>query len=138
MNMLDDLATWLISTSTGFGQIGVGTTYPVYKLQKPASTGNMHVLYLSGGPGPEVIHDFTIDNPGLQVITLSAATSDLGYKQALIIQNRLRHVSNMRLPTSTGSYYVFISPNQSPIGLGLDQTGRMQWSQNFSVKMSYE
>jgi hypothetical protein len=98
----------------------------------------MHVLYLSGGPGPEVIHDFTIDNPGLQVITLSAATSDLGYKQALIIQNRLRHVANMQLPTTTGSYYVFVSPNQSPTALGLDQTGRMQWSQNFSVKISYD
>jgi hypothetical protein len=138
MNMLNDIATWLVSTSTGMGQIGTGSTYPVYRLQKPASTANMHVLYQYGGPAPEDLYDFTVDNPGLQVITLSAATSDLGYSKALLIQNRLRHVSNMRVPTSTGSYYIYIMPVQSPIGLGMDANGRMQWSQNFSVKISYD
>jgi hypothetical protein len=138
MNMLSDLATWLVSTSTGFGQIGTGSTYPVYKLQKPASTGNMHVLYLSGGVSPDEIYDFTIDNPTVQIITLSAATSDLGYQQAMRVQNRFRHVANMRLPTTTGSHYVFITPVQPPIGLGMDANGRMQWSQNFSVKVSYD
>jgi hypothetical protein len=97
----------------------------------------MHVLYQYGGPAPDDVYAVTLDNPGLQVITLSAATSDIGYQQALKIQNRLRHVSNMWLPTSTGSYYIYIIPVQSPIGLGLDVNGRMQWSQNFSVKMSY-
>ncbi len=138
MNILDDVATWLASTSTGFGQIGVGSTYAIYKMQKPTSTENMHVLYQYGGPAPDDVYDFTIDNPGLQIITLSAATSDLGYKQALIVQNRLRHVANMKIPTSTGSYYIYIMPNQSPIALGLDVNGRMQWSQNFSVKVSYD
>ena len=140
MNVLDDIRTWLISTSTGFDNIGegLGTSYPVYKLQKPASTGNMHVLYLYGGPAPDDIYLVTLDNPALQVITLSAATSDLGFNQALKVQNRLRHVANMKLPTSTGSYYVYIMPNQSPIGLGMDANGRMQWSQNFSIKVSYD
>lgn len=139
MNILDDIKTWLMSTSTGFGNIGegLGTTYPIYKLQKPASTGNMHVLYLYGGPAPDDIYQITIDNPGLQVITLSAATSDLGFNRALMVQNRLRHVSNMNIPGSTGSYYIYIMPVQSPIALGLDNNMRMQWSQNFSVKVSY-
>jgi hypothetical protein len=140
MNVLDDIRTWLISSSTGTKQIGegLGESYPVYKLQKPASTANMSILYQSGGPAPDDIYELAIDNPGLQIVTLSAATSDLGYNQALKVQNRLRHVSNMKLPTSTGSYYVYIMPVQSPIGLGLDDNMRMQWSQNFSVKVSYD
>jgi len=136
MNMLNDLATWLGSSSTGFKQIGPGSSYTIYKYQRPASTANMHVLYQYGGPGPDVTLLY-LDNPSLQVITLSAATSDLGYNQALIVQNRLRFVSSMNLPTSTGSYYVFIQPVQSPIAMGLDSDRRMQWSQNFQIKMSY-
>ena len=136
--MLNDIATWLGSTSTGFRQVGPGSTYSIYKYNRPASTGNMHILYQSGGPGPDVLYE-TIDNPGLQIITLSAATSDLGYEQALKVQNRLRFVSNMKLPTSSsGSYYISISPNQSPIAMGMDPIGRMQWSQNFRVKVSYD
>jgi len=138
MNMLEDIATWLVSTSTGFGQIGPGSTYTVYKYQKPATTGNMIVLYQSGGFSPDTITDFSIDNPGLQVITLSAATSDLGYAQSLKVQNRLRFVANMGIPTSTGSHYVYIIPSHAPIPLGLDEEKRMQWSQNFRVKVSYD
>ena len=139
MNMINDIATWLASTSTGFGQIGGGSTaYTIYKYQRPQSTANMHIIYQYGGPGPDQVYDFSIDNPGLQVVTLSAATSDLGYAVALKVQNRLRFVSNMRIPTSTGSHYIYIIPNQSPIALGLDEYRRMQWSQNFSVKISYD
>ena len=138
MNMLNDLAAWLGSSSTGYKQVGAGSTYAIYKFQKPASTQNMHVLYQSGGMGPDVLYE-TIDNLGLQVITLSAATSDLGYAQALKVQNRLRFVSNIMIPnTSAGSYYISIAPTQSPVALGLDENMRMQWSQNFRVKMSYD
>jgi hypothetical protein len=139
MNMLNDIATWLASTSTGFKQVGGGSTaYAIYKYQRPVSTGNMHILYQSGGMGPEVMYE-TIDNLGLQIITLSAATSDLGYSAALTVQNRLRFISNMCIPTtSTGGYYIYIAPTQSPIALGLDENKRMQWSQNFRVKMSYD
>jgi hypothetical protein len=137
--MLNDIASWLASTSTGFKQVGGGsTTYAVYKYQRPASTANMHILYQSGGMGPDVLIE-RIDNLGLQVITLSAATSDLGYSAALTVQNRLRFVSNMLIPnTSAGSHYIYIAPTQSPIALGLDESKRMQWSQNFRVKMSYD
>ncbi len=138
MNILNDIATWLASTSTGFGQIGSGSTYAIYKYQKPASTENMHILYMSGGTRPDILSDFSIDNPSFQVITLSAATSDLGFNQALKIQNRLRFIANRKIPTSTGSHYIYIYPIQAPIALGLDENRRMQWSQNFSVKVSYD
>ena len=138
MNILDDIATWLVSTSTGFGQVGTGTTYTVYKTKKPASTGNFHVIYQYGGVSPEPLSDGTIDNPRLNVLTLSAATSDLGYAAALTVSNRLRYVANRYIPSATSdSYYLSITPLQSPEAIGEDQVGRMQWVQNFQVSVSY-
>ena len=141
MNILDDIAPWLASTSTGISgsQIGggVSTAYPVYRSRMPASTGNMYVVYQYGGMAPDPIADGTIDNPRLQLKTVSAATSDNVYNYALTAQNRLRYVCNRSLPTSTGNYYVSILPLQSPESLGVDSNGRMQWVQNFQIQVSY-
>lgn len=137
MNMLDDIATWLVSTSTGIGQIGTGTTYAVYKLQQPPSTLNMAVLYQYGGLAPIPLFDGTVDNPRLNVRTISSATSDLGYNAALVISNRLRYVVNRKVPTDTGSYYWSIEPLQSPEFIGADENGMMQWIQNFQIVVTY-
>lgn len=140
MNILDDIATWITSSSTGIsGAIGGGTSsaYPVYKGKMPPSTGNMYIIYQYGGVSPEPIRDGTIDNPRLSVRTVTAATSDNGYLAALIVSNRLRYVANRNIPTSTGSYYIMITPLQSPESLGVDSNGRMQWVQNFQVSVSY-
>jgi len=139
MNILDDIAPWLASTSTGYGQIGTGvsTAMPVYRSRMPASTGNMYVIYQYGGMAPLPLSDGTIDFPRLQLKTVTSATSDNGYNAALIAQNRLRYVVNKSLPTSTGNYYIGIVPLQSPESLGVDSNGRMQWVQNFQIEVSY-
>lgn len=140
MNVLADISVWLASSSTGIsGTIGggVSSSYPVYQMKMPASTGNFHVLYQYGGMAPEPISDGTIDNPRVQVKTVSSATSDSGYQAALTAQNRLRYVVNRTIPTSTGSYYLSIIPLQAPESIGVDSNGRMQWVQNFQVSVSY-
>lgn len=138
MNVLSDLRTWLISSSTGYAQIGPGlSTATVYLNKRPASTGNFIVIRQYGGLAPTAIADGTIDNPRVQVELLTAVTSDSGYKTALAIQNRLRFVSNMWIPTSTGDLFLSIDPLQSPNPLGTDENNRMQWVQNFQIKVSY-
>jgi len=140
MNVLDDVAVWLASTSTGVSGIiggGVSTAMPVYTMKQPASTGNMYVIYQYGGMAPEPIADGTIDNPRVQVKTISSATSDSGYSAALTAQNRLRYVANRYLPTSTGNLYLHILPLQSPESLGVDANDRMEWVQNFQVQVTY-
>jgi hypothetical protein len=141
MNLLVEVASWLASTSTGITGTeigpGVSTAYPVYRTRMPASTGNFYTLYQYGGMAPEPIAGGTIDNPRLQVRTVSAATSDSGYYAALTAQNRLRFVCNRTIPTSTGSYYLSIVPVQAPESMGADSNDRMHWVQNFQVQVSY-
>lgn len=139
MNVLSDMKTWLTSSSTGYGQIGAGSTaWTVYLNKRPASTGNIIVLHQYGGLAPTAIADGTIDNPRVQVELLTAVTSDSGYYTALAIQNRLRYVSNMWIPnTSSGDLFFSIDPLQSPMPLGVDENNRMQWVQNFQVSISY-
>ena len=140
MNILDDIAAWLaIASTTGFGAIGppVASSYPIYKTKMPASTGNFYVIYQYGGMAPEPLSDGWIDNPRLQIKTVSSATSDNGYQAALTAQNRIRYVVNRYLPTSTGNLYISIVPLQAPESLGTDANGRMQWVQNFQVQVTY-
>lgn len=139
MNILDDIATWLSTAapSTGYDQVGPCVSYTVYKLKQPPTTGNMYIIYQYGGLPPEPVRDGTIDNPRLNVRTVSSATSDGGYQAALTIQNRLRYVANRWLPTSTGNLYLSIVPLQSPESLGVDANGRHQWVQNFQVSVTY-
>ncbi len=142
MNTLDELATWIASTSTGISgtQIGggVSTAYPVYKSRQPASTGNMYVITQYGGMAPELLADGTIDNPRVQIRTVSSATSDNGYQAALTASNRLRYVVNRAIPTSTAANtYLSISPLQSPECLGPDANNRMVWVQNFQISVTY-
>jgi len=114
------------------------STMTVYLNKRPASTGNFVVLHQYGGMAPFPISDGTIDNPRVQVELLTAVTSDSGYKTALAIQNRLRYVSNMWIPTSsTGDLFYSISPLQAPNPLGVDANNRMQWVQNFQITVSY-
>lgn len=138
MNALSDIRVWLTSSSTGYAQVGPGSTaWTVYLNKRPASTGNFIVLHQYGGFAPTAIADGTIDNPRMQVELLTAVTSDSGYQTALAIQNRLRYVSNMWIPTSTGDLFFAIDPLQSPNPLGVDENNRMQWVQNFQIKVSY-
>jgi hypothetical protein len=137
MSYLDDIRSWVISTSSGNGYIGQGSTYPCYVGKEPASTANMHILYTYAGMAPERIADAYIDKPRFQVKTVSAASSDNGYNAALTIQNRLRFVCNRTIPTSSGTQFIEIYPLASPESIGADENGRMQWIQNFQVQFTY-
>lgn len=138
MNVLSDIRSWLISSSTGYAQVGPGlSTHTVYLNKRPASTGNFIVLHQYGGMAPVAIYGGVIDQPRVQVELLTAVTSDSGYQTALAIQNRLRYVSNMWIPTSTGDLFFSIDPLQAPNPLGVDENGRMQWVQNFQISLSY-
>ena len=140
MNVLDDLAVWLASTSTGSAQFGPGvsTAMPVYKGKMPASTGNFYVLYQYAGLQPERLLNMIIDKPRVQVLTLSNSTVDNGYAAALTAGNRLRFITNTYLPSSSaGNFYIEVSPLASPESLGMDETGRMHWYQNFQIQVTY-
>lgn len=138
MNILGDIAVWLASSSTGYSMIGPGvaSSMPVYQSKMPASTGNFYVIYQYGGMAPDPISDGYIDNPRIQVKTVTSASSDNGYLAALTAQNRLRYVSRT-IPTSTGTLLISCIPLQSPESLGADENGRMHWIQNFQLSISY-
>ena len=138
MNMLYEVGTFLTTSRTGFDSIGtLGTD--VFLTNHPDTTGNCITLIQYSGPAETEVFGVYIDQPHLQITTITSTThADLGYAKAFVVQNRLRQITNSYVPTTTGSWYLKISPIQSaPTWIGKDALGRGQWVQNFAVQLSY-
>jgi hypothetical protein len=129
--LLEDMRTYLAAQSTRLTSTNITLSF------MPDTPDTVCTLYESGGVFP--LHFFTTstgtrgyERPGLQTITRSTS-----YKTARLIAGdiyrRLDEVANVKLPTSTGTYYVRVGAVQSPFLIDRDRNDRFRVGCNFDI-----
>ncbi len=123
--LLDDLGDYLETQS-----LGVVNT-DIFLGNQPDKPDNCVTLFEYSGDPPDHSRDSRIDRPGLQVIARNTSYVD-GRQKLQQIQNLIDGLNGV---TINGTRYISIFANQSPMPLGKDESGRMEWSQNYSVRV---
>lgn len=120
--MLDDLANYC--ASNGLGTIGVN----IFELYLPDQANNAIMIKETGGPILDPSSKYLpFKTPTFQVITRNSSET-VGIAQALVVRNLFHRLVN----TTIGStYFYYILMVQEPQGIGMDNNGRYEWSQNF-------
>ena len=138
MALLDDIATFLASSSTKFtvGSTGnIGKSIALDTTQTPATfialyeqAGAPNSYEFSTSTGADVV----IERPNLQVLSRSTSYQT-ARNNAQTVYTLLDGISR-NLPTSTGTRYLSIEAVQAPFQAGFDANRRNLVSVNFNVE----
>ncbi|MCK5128345.1 MAG: hypothetical protein KAQ68_00725 [Clostridiales bacterium] len=132
MSMVYDIAEFL--ENNGLGNVGVD----IFCGDMPESPNNVIAVYQYAGKEYDNIAG--LDYPGLQIRTRATDYEDAADKIALA-ESVLRSVGdelNDNLNEGVvinGSFYLRIAPVQSAFPLGRDESGRMEFAQNYYITL---
>ena len=130
MSYAKEIRSYILAETTGL--LGV----QVFISQMPAEAPDTAVSIIpSGGPGPLYTHkgNVAMTRPSFQVIVRSSGR-ERAHEVAKDIHDTLAAVTNMVLPTSSGSTYTSITPMQFPADMGVDALERPLVTCNYLVE----
>jgi hypothetical protein len=137
MTVAAEVQDYIVASSTAF-RLGGSTAGNVFVSQVPETAPDTAVtIYETGGIGPTfslAAIPPVVETPGLQIVSRSTSYA-VARSNAESIYKTLYTPVNTSLTTSTGgTFYLTISPQQSPFDMGRDDNGRHQVICNYLVQ----
>jgi len=124
--MLDDIAAYL--ATKGIGTVGVN----IFEGSRPATPNQLVAVYQYAGEVPALVYGVKMEYPGLQV--WSRATSEPVAIQLLDkVVDALHGLSEY---STNYARYLCIEARSSPMDMGADANGRLEYVVNFRVIMA--
>lgn len=109
---------------------GLGTSSTVFTNYKPPNPDNLTCVFSYAGSPPERTHDGSGNShPGIQV-WIRDTSAPTGRTRIESVFNLLDGLSNQTL---SGVFFVGMDAVSSPIPMGRDENGRVEFSLNFST-----
>ena len=110
---------------------GLGTTgSTIFVNTRPATPDNIISVFGYAGSPPERTHDTSGNSrPGIQV-WVRDTSAGTGRTRIESVFNMLDGITNTTL---SGTFFLAVQANQSPIPMGDDENGRKQFVVNFST-----
>ena len=120
----------LADVATALQTAGVGTKgTDIFQGEKPATPDNLVALFEYGGSPPPLTFTGTkLEEPGLNV-WIRNKVYPAGREKAQAVFDALH---GNRIAATTGRI-LLMKANQSPEGMGKDESGRHEWVINFTV-----
>lgn len=124
--MLDDIAFYL--SSHGIGTVGVN----IFEGARPPTPNQLVALYQYAGEVPALIRGIKMEYPGLQVWS-RATTEPLAITLLDSVVDALHGLTEY---STAYARYLCIEARSSPMDMGADANGRLEYVVNFRVIMA--